>query len=227
MAKRQSKQHDSSDQLAEIDFLRIRASNETIQDALRAITERWKGSVQVYTAPPKRLTGTASSDSDATLFDGQDVIDGEAVVPNDKPGSETTEEQPRRRTRGDGQNRDRNAGLAIVKSLNLHPDEKESLKHFVAAKRPKTQEEHIAVFIYYLKNVIEESKVGFSHIYTCFKEIGKRMPADLPQSCRNAGSTKGWIDTSTADDLKRTTRGDNFVENDLPRAAASGDDGAK
>jgi hypothetical protein len=97
----------------------------------------------------------------------------------------------------------------------------------VTTKKPKTQEEHIAVYIYYLKNVLEEANVGFSHIFTCFKETKAKMPLDLPQTCRNAASNKGWIDTSDANDLKRTTRGDNLVEKDLPRAGGAADDGAK
>lgn len=227
MAKRPNKQNDTSEQVAEIDFLRIRGSNETVQDAIRALTERLRGPVQVFTSPPKALTGTGRSDSDETLFDGRDVIDVESVAVDDEPGSDTAEPQPRRRTRGEGANRDRNAGLAIVKELNLYPDGKESLEEFVAKKKPKTHEEHIAVFIYYLKNVLEEPNVGFSHIYSCFKKINRQMPADLAQICRNAESSKGWIDTSNADDLKRTTSGDNYVDHKLPHAGASEGDGAK
>ncbi|HEX4055352.1 MAG TPA: hypothetical protein VHX86_13895 [Tepidisphaeraceae bacterium] len=214
----------------------LNGSDATIEEALRTV-ERMRRPVIEPPPMPKRIVSTTTpangenaAPQDPTLFDseGQGQTEGGGAEPTpDSNGDNRAGTEAQRKKRGEGVNRDRNAGLAIVKSLNLQPDGKESLKGFVAQKKPKTQEEHIAVYLYYLTKVLEAEKVGFSHIYTCFKETGERMPGDLPQTCRNAASKKGWIDTSDADDLKGTTRGDNLVEKDLPRAPDSAGEGTK
>lgn len=212
-------------------FAEVEGSNQTLQDVLRTLSHMLPRPVEVK-VPPKLVqngaAGTAphARPAEPDLFN-QDAATPEVIDADESEQADSGEANAPRRKRGEGVNRDRNAGLAIVKTLNLQPDGKESLKDFVAKKKPKTQEEHIAVYIYYLKNVIEEPNVGFSHIFTCFKETGERMPGDLPQTCRNAASKKGWIDTAEANDLKRTTRGDNLVEKDLPRASGGGDDEGK
>jgi hypothetical protein len=209
-------------------FAEVEGSNQTLQDVLRTVSHMLPRPVQVQVPPKLVQNGTASSarPPEPDLFNqgaaAPEVIESAGVEQSDAGSNGTT-----RRKRGEGANRDKNAGLAIVKSLNLQPDGKESLKDFVAKKKPKSQEEHVAVYIYYLKNVLEEANVGFAHIFTCFKETGERMPGDLPQTCRNAASKKGWLDTANANDLKRTTRGDNLVEKDLPRGSAGGDSEGK
>jgi hypothetical protein len=212
-------------------FAEVEGSNQTLQDVLRTVSHMLPRPVEVKVPPKLVQNGAAGAAPNARpaepdLFN-QDAVAPEVIDAIEMEQPEAGDSNAPRRKRGVGANRDRNAGLAIVKALNLHPDGKESLKDFVAKKKPKTQEEHIAVYIYYLKNVIGEPNVGFSHIFTCFKETGERMPGDLPQTCRNAASKKGWLDTSDANDLKRTTRGDNLVEKDLPRAGGAGGDEGK
>jgi hypothetical protein len=212
-------------------FAEVEGSNQTLQDVLRTVSQMLPRAVEVKipsklvqngavgAAPSARPAEPDHFNQDAAA---PEVIDAEEVEQSDAGSTGTT-----RRPRGEGPKKDKNAGLSIVKSLNLQPNGKESLKDFVTKKKPKTQEEHVAVYIYYLKNVLDETNVGFNHIFTCFKESGERMPGDLPQTCRNAASKKGWIDTADANDLKRTTRGDNLVEKDLPRAGGGGDDEGK
>ena len=212
-------------------FIELEGNDQTLQDGLRTVAQMLPRPVEVKVSPKLVQNSSASTAPNARpaepdLFN-QEVVTPEVVqtVEGDQP--DAGESNTPRRKRGEGANRDRNAGLAIVKALNLHPDGKESLKTFVAKKKPKSQEEHIAVYIFYLKSVIEEPAVGFDHIFTCFKETGVRMPGDLPQTCRNAASKKGWIDTADANDLKQTTRGYNLVEKDLPRAGGGGNDEGK
>ncbi len=210
-------------------YIELEGNNQTLQDGLRTVSQMLPRPVQVQ-VPSKLIPSSAgaspSTKPDPGLFNQDPVVPEEVdEVEVEKSGAD--EPSNTRKKRGEGANRDRNAGLAIVKSLNLQPSDKESLKDFVARKRPKTQEEHIAVYIYYLKHLLEEPNIGFDHIYTCFRETGERVPGNLPQTCRNAASRGGWIDTADANDLKRTTRGDNLVEKDLPRSNSSSDSEGK
>jgi hypothetical protein len=115
------------------------------------------------------------------------------------------------------------AGPPKFKSeLNLRPKGKKSLKDFVAEKKPKTNEERFAVMIYYLEKTLQEKTIDRNHIYTCFKELNVKFPLQIDAVLRNAARRKGWFDTSNSSDLRITTRGENFVEHDLPAT-----DGAK
>lgn len=232
MAKRVVEQDSGADKGGmEVLYIKVNGSNATLQQGMRTLVEAMNKPLQVAPPAPRRLVANqnaavaAAQEQEPDLFNQEpsavEATESEAIEQSEPSQNVTT-----RRKRGEGLNRDRNARLTIVKSLNLHPGGKESLKDFVSKKQPKTQEEHIAVYIYYLKNVLDEANVGFNHIFTCFKETGERMPGDLSQTCRNAAK-KGWIDTADVNDLKRTTRGDNLVEKDIPRAPAAGDDGVK
>lgn len=234
MAKRASEQDGGTDRGGmRILYVELNGSNSSLQEGLRTLVAAMNKPVQVVAPAPRRFVANQNSASAGADEPAPDLFNLErgaadgAAVETAEQTAEPIQNSGARRKRGEGANRDKNAGLSIVKSLNLQPDEKESLKDFVAKKKPKTQEEHVAVYIYYLKNILDEANVGFDHIYTCFKETGERMPGDLPQTCRNAASKKGWIDTADANDLKRTTRGDNLVEKDLPAVAAGGDSGTK
>lgn len=230
MAKRVVGQDGGADKGGmEILYIKVNGNNTTLQEGMRTLVEAMNRPVQVASTQRKLVANhtaepIAAQEQEPDLFN-QEPIDG--VDATETEQTETSQNGSTRRKRGEGVNRDRNAGLSIVKSLNLQPEGKVSLKEFVANKKPKKQNEHIAVYIYYLKNILDEPNVGFSHIYTCFKETGTRMPGDLPQSCRNTASKKGWIDTANANDLKRTTRGDNLVEKDLPLTTTGGGDEAK
>jgi hypothetical protein len=198
-------------------YAEAEGTSQSIQDLLRGLTAAM-GSRPVQSQP--RLVAPnngsqAAAPAAALVNEPENLFTSVDDPINGEPVAEAPE-QPRRK-RGDGNgNRDRNSGLSLVKSLDLMPEGKETLKVFVNGKNPQNQMEHIAVYIYYLKAVLEEQKVGFDHVFTCFKETGERMPLDLPQTCRNAASSKGWIDTAEPDDLKITTKGVNFVEKELP-----------
>ena len=100
--------------------------------------------------------------------------------------------------------------------LNLRPKGKKSLKDFVDEKKPESNEERFAVIIFYLEKTLQEKAIGRDHVYTAFKELGKKAPVEIDAALRMAASRKGWI-TNTPGDLKMTVHGENFVEHDLPR----------
>lgn len=107
---------------------------------------------------------------------------------------------------------------SLVKDLNLRGDDKGvgSLKDFYAKKRPSSAMEMTTVFVYYLCSVLKINNVGLDHVYTCYKEVGQKVPAALRQNLLDTAHRKGTIDTSSLDNVTLTTRGENMVELDLP-----------
>ena len=106
---------------------------------------------------------------------------------------------------------------SIEKELNLKPKGKKSFDDFVAEKQPKANGEKCTIAVFYLRNELDHSKVGVSHVFTCFKHMKWRIPADLMNTLAWTASKKGWLDTKKMDDIKATTIGENLVEHDLAR----------
>lgn len=108
------------------------------------------------------------------------------------------------------------SSLSIEKNLNLKPKGKKSLDDFVAQKQPKANHEKCTVAVYYLRHELEQPKISASHVHTCFKHMGWRVPSDLPNTLAWTASNKGLLDTKKMDDIKVTTIGENLIEHDLP-----------
>lgn len=106
---------------------------------------------------------------------------------------------------------------SIIKELNLSPKRKKSFKAFFIEKKPKDGQELAALAVYYLKRTLELPRVSVNHIYTCFKDVGHRVFANMEQSLMVTAHRKGWVDTSELDNIKLTPIGENYVEHDLPR----------
>lgn len=104
---------------------------------------------------------------------------------------------------------------SIVTDLNLRPKNGHSLQRMIETKAPKTNEQHFAVMIYYLQRQLSVKNITVDHIYTCFKDIGKKVPSRLATVLSNTAHKKGWF-LSPAEGLSLTTHGENFVEHDLP-----------
>ena len=92
-----------------------------------------------------------------------------------------------------------------------------SLRDFYAQKGPKAFSEQNAVFVFYLNKIKELESVTPDSIYTCYKEVGVRVPGAFYQSLLDTSRIKGWIDTGDTNKIRITTVGENFVEHDLPR----------
>jgi len=106
--------------------------------------------------------------------------------------------------------------LSLVKDLNLKPKGKKSFEAFVAEKQPVTQEQQCTVSVYYLAHELALPAVTASHVLTCFKSIGWRLPASLPNRLHFTASVKGWLDTSNSENITVTAMGENLVVHDLP-----------
>lgn len=106
----------------------------------------------------------------------------------------------------------------IVGDLNLAGGEGiPSFKELHNEKRPKSNWEFNTVAVYYLKQTLKLDKVTPDHVYTCYKEVSRKIPGAFRQSLYDASSQAGYIDTKDIDSISVTTRGENLVEHDLPR----------
>lgn len=109
-----------------------------------------------------------------------------------------------------------------VPDLNLSgTDTMPSLKNYYKDKNPVSAQECNAVFIYYLKKILELEKVGVGHVYTCYKAVGARVPGRLYQSLIDTQNRKAWIITGDIKDIGISTVGEGFVEQELPKSKKS------
>ena len=73
-----------------------------------------------------------------------------------------------------------------------------------------------AVSVYYLKNILNLEEVTLNHVYTCYKEVGKKPTDHFKQSFRDTKTKKGYIEFDDNWNLTIPHRGISFVEHDLP-----------
>lgn len=107
---------------------------------------------------------------------------------------------------------------SIIKDLDLTATSNgTSLKDFYKQKAPATLAETNVVFVYYLKETASVNKVDLDHVFTCYRDVGARLPGAFKQSVADASSKKGWLDTESFDDIKLSLIGRNYVEHDLPK----------
>jgi hypothetical protein len=111
---------------------------------------------------------------------------------------------------------------SMVKDLDLSGKLKkvERLKDFHASFTIGSNLERNLVFMYYLQHKIEISPITPDHVFTCYRDVGVKVPAALVQSLRDTSNRRGWLDTANTSDLKVTTAGMNYLDDDLPKAKA-------
>lgn len=102
---------------------------------------------------------------------------------------------------------------AIIKNLDL--SQPAALKEFYAGKPTASALEKNAVFVYYLSKIANIKNINLNHIYSCYKEVGTKLPEALKQSLADTSSKKGWIDTKSMSDIKITLKGEGKVMREL------------
>ena len=105
----------------------------------------------------------------------------------------------------------------IVKDLNLRPVDKQSLQDFYNSKNPIGNIYSTAVMVYYLQNVLECNKITINHIFTCYRELGIKIPGNLDQNLRDCASSKYGYIVFTEGKCSMSVQGINLVEQDLPK----------
>lgn len=194
-------------------FAEFEGDDTTVQEGLRAfaaaINKPAAQPTYIRARPAQNLTGPSPSDdyeatdeSDATE-DAHEVVDGAVAQATSRP---VKQRKP--------------PSMTLVKSLNFYPHDRQSFRDFCATKKHTTQYEQIVLAVYYMRRILDIDSIDAHHIYTCFKEMGVRVPRDLPQIIRNCASTKGWVDATRKEGIEITTIGENAVEIDLALAGA-------
>ena len=106
----------------------------------------------------------------------------------------------------------------MIGNLNLKKEgSTPALRDFYSEKLPEAFSEQNAVFVYYLNRLKKVDGITQDHVYTCYKEVGARVPGAFYQSLMDTARKKGWIDTRDMTQITITTVGENFVEHDLPK----------
>lgn len=155
------------------------------------------------------------------------------VPAQDVPAAESGPLRPRQRSRsrrkpkpmenGTTKAPRRRAGApSRVKGLDLAPKGKLSFDAFVVEKQPGNQHDRNVSSVYYLAEVAEIGPVTMDHVYTCYRDRGWAVPADLRNSLQLTASRKGFLDTANMDDIKVEPRGMNHVERGLPAQKKAG-----
>lgn len=111
----------------------------------------------------------------------------------------------------------RSSTPSILTDINLSPDDKESLRSITSTLSISNAQEHNTVFVYYLERILGLSGITPDHIFTCYKHLGIKPPSNLRQSLFDTRSRKGWIDTTSINDIKITAEGINKVEYDFKK----------
>lgn len=111
-------------------------------------------------------------------------------------------------------------GYRFDPSLNLRPEGKPSFSDFVAERLPTTNEEKVAIAVYYLEHVLGVPAVTSHLVGSVFRMAdGWRESKNIKSLLRNTSFRKGTISTADMDDIHTTAHGRNFVEHDLPASA--------
>ena len=106
-------------------------------------------------------------------------------------------------------------GPSLAKDLNLRPTGKKTFEQFAQEKKPSSNQEKCLIAAYYLKHTLKR-KVDINSVYTCFKFVHWRVPANLLNTLCVLSNQKGWLNTTKLADMEITTLGENQVEHDLP-----------
>lgn len=217
MAKRKSDTESGQDKgRVRVLLVEMEGNNDSLQQSIKALTQamsRPTATGQPSLAVPPAPSAPPTPDS-GYLSEEEDTFD--AIVDEESGEAESGNEA--RKRRGEGPKRDRNLGITLNPSLDLKPVGKDSLASFIESKNPTNQQEEIAAFVYYLKEVAGADVCTIDDVFTCFKKTGKKIPKDLRQSIRNTEKNQGYV-TGDLQNLNIATAGQNFIEHDLPKGS--------
>jgi hypothetical protein len=136
----------------------------------------------------------------------------EAGAGNGENTSKGASAQRRRKAGGNGR-----VDWAMVHTLNLMPDGKQSFDEFIEEKQPKSNEDKYAVAVYYLQEIMGLSPVTKNEIGTLFRLTKSwKEPAKVLTGLRTTSSRKSTVLATNPEDISITPQGRNFVEHELP-----------
>ena len=111
------------------------------------------------------------------------------------------------------------ASGSIAKDLDLSGGGKvQSLKDFFGQYKVSSNFERNLIFVYYLQHKLKIKGITLDHIFTCYRDVGVKVPAALQQSLWDTTNRKGWLDTSSSENIRVTVPGMNFIEHDMSKS---------
>jgi len=181
---------------------------EGSEELVRAVYEDVKDRIH---APGQRTRSHGTEDS-AQSSGHAEAKTGDA---GDKPASA----RPTKQGRNKGPE-----SHSIVGALDLSSNGgKPSLRDFLKAYDVKSNYERNVLFVYYLINHAKLEKVNDNDIFTCYRNVGAKLPKFFNQGLFDTANKRGYINTKSLDDIKLTNAGINAVEHDIgkvtPKAA--------
>jgi len=93
-----------------------------------------------------------------------------------------------------------------------------SLRDFYDQYKAKSYLEKNLTFCYYLEHIINISPLTADHVFTCYRTLNIKAPKALHQSLKDTSRYKGWLDTSSLEDIKTPIAGMNYIEHDMSKA---------
>jgi hypothetical protein len=155
-------------------------------------------------------------------YRGQAKSRPEATRVQETPASERANGTSKGGAAGEGRRSRRGGAVRPDATLDVRPQGVQSLADFVQEKKPgANQDERNVASAYWLSQVAGHAKVTADQIAACYLAMKWRQPANMRNSLQVTASTKRWLDTQDAEDIKVTVPGLNFVRHDLPRPAAA------
>ena len=185
-------------------FAEFEGDNETIQQGLETIGLAVAKTFESQSKTVKVIASSEIPEEQIKSIEAAEAIeeDEEVIEAKSKSKRKTSSYKP--------------PNMTIVNDLNLHPENKTPFRSFYEDKSPQTQEQALVVAVYYLCNLLGLNGITPHHVFTCFKNVGRKTPNNLPQAIRDLAKRKAWVDTSEKGNIKITNAGENAVEHDLP-----------
>ena len=105
----------------------------------------------------------------------------------------------------------------LVKDLDLSTTgTRKGLKDYIGDLKPTSNINISTSIIYYLQNIYQyEGDINGDIIFTCWRELGKKMPNDLAGNLRDICSSKYGYANVENGNYSITTRGINLIEHTL------------
>jgi hypothetical protein len=102
--------------------------------------------------------------------------------------------------------------LKRLTDIDFHPSGKDSLDKFCKGFSVKNDNERNLLFVYYLSETLKITTINNSHIYTCYDELGLKIPENMQSSISNTKTRTGWIETNNNSNITVTTKGRNKIK---------------
>lgn len=76
----------------------------------------------------------------------------------------------------------------------------------------KNDNERNLLFVYYLSETLKITAINNDHIYTCYDELGLRIPENMQSSIYKTKTRTGWIETNDNSNITVTVKGRNKIK---------------